>query len=74
MTIISIFREVVKLAMFTFAWGFPLYLARIFDSRLYFWFFVLSFIITIMMFSHYEDLEKIDKINDLKKTEDEQTI
>ena len=61
MNVIGIFREISKLVMFTAMWGFPLYLSRVTDSYGYLWFFFLSALFTIGMFSHYEELERIDK-------------
>lgn len=57
---IYLIREISKLCMFTILWAFPIVLARMFDSSSYLWFFALSIVSTIGMFSHYEDLEKID--------------
>lgn len=71
MILIGIFRELSKLVMFTAIWGLPLYLSRVTGSYSYLWLFILSVIFTIGMFSHYEDLEKIDRINELKKLKDE---
>ena len=53
----KVVREVVKLIMFTQLWGFPVLLARMF-SPAYLWLLVVSFIGTVIMFSHFEDLEK----------------
>ena len=71
MILIGIFRELSKLVMFTAIWGLPLYLSRVTGSYGYLWLFILSVLFTIGMFSHYEDLEKIDRINELKKLKDE---
>lgn len=71
MILIGIFRELSKLVMFTAIWGLPLYLSRVTGSYCYLWLFILSVLFTIGMFSHYEDLEKIDRINELKKLKDE---
>lgn len=57
-----ILREMAKLAMFILLWGFPLLLAYLFKSNDYLWFLIVSVIVTGMMFSHYEDLEKIDML------------
>lgn len=69
--LIAVSREISKLAMFIIIWGFPLYLSRTMEDNRYLWLLVLSFILNIGMFSHYEDLEKIDRANDLKKLKDE---
>ena len=71
MVLIGIFRELSKLVMFTAIWGLPLYLSRVTGAYGYLWLFILSVLFTIGMFSHYEDLEKIDRINELKKLKDE---
>lgn len=70
--LVRIFRELSKLTMFIFIWGFPLYLAKTTGDKAYFWFFILSIVINAFMFLHYEDLERIDKISDLKRDKDEQ--
>ena len=55
-----IIREISKLCMFTLLWAFPLLLTRWNGNNNFLWFFVLSLIVTVGVFSHYEDLEKID--------------
>lgn len=55
-----IIREISKLCMFTILWAFPLLLTRWNGNNNFLWFFVLSLIVTVGVFSHYEDLEKID--------------
>lgn len=55
-----IIREISKLCMFTLLWAFPLLLTRWNGNNNFLWFFALSLIVTVGVFSHYEDLEKID--------------
>lgn len=69
--IIGVSREISKLAMFIVIWGFPLYVSRIMDDSRYLWLLVLSLVLNAGMFSHYESLERIDRINNLKKLKDE---
>lgn len=72
MVLVRIFRELSKLVMFTLIFGFPLYLARTTSNYGYLWFLILSFILLVGMFSHYEDLEKIDRFTELAKDNNEQ--
>lgn len=72
MILIRIFRELSKLVMFTLILGFPMYLSRITGNYGYLWLLILSLILMVGMFSHYEDLEKIDKLAELTKENDEQ--
>lgn len=58
---IYLIMEISKLYMFTVLWAFPIVLARMFDNSSYLWFFALSVLVTAVMFTHYEDLEKTDK-------------
>lgn len=57
----SIIREISKLCMFVVAWALPLLLARWNENNLFLWLFVLSLIITVGIFSHYEILEELDR-------------
>lgn len=57
---IHIIREISKLCMFVVLWGFPLVLSRWNEDNRFLWFFALSFIATVGVFGHYEDLERID--------------
>ena len=50
--------------MFLIMWGFPLLLTRWTGNSNFLWFFILSLIVTVGVFSHYEDLEKIDNLKD----------
>ena len=68
--IIRVSREIIKLAMFIIIWGLPLYLSRTMGDSSYLWLLILSFILNIGLFDHYEDLERIDRVNDLKKLQD----
>ena len=61
---IYLIREISKLCMFLIMWGFPLLLTRWTGNSNFLWFFILSLIVTVGVFSHYEDLEKIDNLKD----------
>ena len=61
---VHIVREISKLCMFTILWGFPLLLVRWNGDNNFLWFFILSLIVTVGVFSHYEDLEKVDNLKD----------
>ena len=50
--------------MFTILWAFPLLLARWNGNNNFLWFFALSLTVTAGVFSHYEDLERIDNLKD----------
>lgn len=50
--------------MFLIMWGFPLLLTRWTGNSNFLWFFILSLIVTVGVFSHYEDLEKTDNLKD----------
>lgn len=60
---IHIIREISKLCMFTILWAFPVLLSRWNGNSHYLWFFALSVVATVGVFSHYENLEKIDNLN-----------
>lgn len=53
-------REISKLVMFTIAWAIPIILAKMFGNTNLLWLIILSAIITIGVFSHFEDLERIE--------------
>ena len=71
MIFIYIVRELSKLFMFAALWGFPMFLSATFHSPAYLWFFALSFIGTLCMFSHFEVLERIDNIAEEEEPKDE---
>lgn len=48
--------------MFFLLWAFPILLFRWSGNSSYLWFFALSTLSTMGVFSHYEDLEKIDNL------------
>lgn len=56
-----IVRELTKLMMFAIIWLLPFGLAYVFSNQRYLWFFILSFFVSISIFSHYEDLTKAEK-------------
>lgn len=68
---ITIVREISKLCMFTILWAFPLLLTYWSGNNNFLWFFILSFIVTVGVFSHYEDLERTDKLNRISDESDE---
>lgn len=67
---IYIIREISKLSMFTILWLFPIFLARWNENNNYLWFFILSLIVTVGVFSHYEDLERLESHNHFNEEED----
>lgn len=62
--IVAIVREISKLAMFAMLWAFPLWLSKDTGNYNYLWFLMLSVTFTMAMFTHYEDLERVDKLSD----------
>lgn len=67
--IVEIVREISKLAMFAMLWAFPLWLSKDTGNYNYLWFLILSVTFTMAMFTHYEDLERVDKLSDIKQQE-----
>lgn len=59
---VHIIREISKLLMFTIVWAFPVLLFRWSGNGSYLWFFALSVIVTVGVFSHFEDVTKIEHI------------
>ena len=66
---IALIREISKLVMFTILWAFPLWLSKDTGNYNYLWFLMLSVTFTMAMFTHYEDLERVDKLSDIKQQE-----
>ena len=62
---VHLIREISKLCMFTILWAFPIVLAHMFRSNYYLWFFILSLIVNVGVFSHYESLEKVDALKNI---------
>ena len=62
---VYLIREISKLCMFTILWAFPIVLAYMFRSNYYLWFFLLSLIVNVGVFSHYESLEKVDALKNI---------
>lgn len=54
---ILVIRETAKVIQFTIIWALPVLLAKMFLSPSYLWFFAMSFVLTVLLFSHYEDIE-----------------
>lgn len=48
--------------MFIVTWAFPILLAHWNDNNRFLWFFILSVMVTLGIFSHYEELEKINNL------------
>lgn len=67
--IVEIVREISKLAMFAMLWAFPLWLSKDTGNYNYLWFLMLSVVFTMAMFTHYEDLERVDKLSEIKQQE-----
>ena len=58
---ILITREICKTLMFITIWALPFGLAYIFENPKYLWFFIISFLVSTGIFSHYKDLAKEEK-------------
>lgn len=56
----KIARETAKVLMFFIAWAFPIYIAKENDDNFFLFLFILSSMLTVSIFSHYEDLESKD--------------
>lgn len=69
----GVIREFAKLIMFLALWTFPMYLARVTGHYEYLFFFIVSLLGTLMLFTHYEDLEKIDIYTQFTGDEDTKT-
>ena len=54
-------KELAKAIMFTVIWLMPVAVAQIFDKPKFLALFVISFFVTLTVFSHYEDLDKINR-------------
>lgn len=67
--IVEVMREISKLVMFTMLWAFPLWLSKDTGNYNYLWLLILSVTFTMAMFTHYEDLERVDKLSDIKQQE-----
>lgn len=67
-------RELFKTIMFIMIWTFPIYLTVHFSDARYLICFGISFVMTVSIFSHYENLEKIDltdKLIDHEETQED---
>ena len=53
---ILIVREICKTIMFIVIWAMPFALAYNFGNTYYLFFFIVSFLVSVGVFSHYEDL------------------
>ena len=58
----NVVREISKLVMFVILWGIPVGCAVLFGSAWYLVLFIVSAIGTLMLFGHYEDLERAGMI------------
>lgn len=59
MKILLIIQELLKVVLTAFYWMFPIYLQRVSSDGRYLWFFIVSFLLTCVTFSHYEALAEI---------------
>ena len=55
-----IIRELSKLCMFAIAWGIPVLLSRWNENNMFLWMFMVSFLVTVAVLNHYEELERVD--------------
>lgn len=69
---LQVVREVIKLCMFVVLWVIPANLANTFHNGGYLWGYIVSFIVTVGVFSHYEDLERTDRIPKCDDEEDKE--
>lgn len=69
--IVEIVREISKLAMFAMLWGFPMWLSKDTGNYSYLWLLIVSATFTMAMFTHYEDLERVDKLSKQKPESNE---
>lgn len=60
---LEIIRELCKFCMVALSWLFPVFLSRWNDNNGFLWFFILSFVLTVGIFSHYECLESVYRYN-----------
>lgn len=51
-------RELTKSLLIAFIWFLPIYVVRITGQNKFLWLFVMSFMIMMAIFNHYEDLNK----------------
>lgn len=56
----DIFRELCKFSMVVTLWGIPILLAWLTGNNNFLWGFVISLFETVGVFSHYEDLARIE--------------
>lgn len=68
---VAFIREISKLVMFAILWAFPLLLSKDTGNYNYLWFLILSVTFTMAMFTHYEDLERVDKLFEIRQQEQE---
>lgn len=58
-----VIREVSKIVMFVVIWCIPVLIYRWTEKSGFLWLFIVSILVTVGIFSHFEDLEKIDHNN-----------
>ena len=51
-------REIVKATLVIFIWFLPVYLVKLTGNVRFLWLFIMSFIVMMFIFSHYEELGK----------------
>lgn len=59
--LMRVVREVSKCVMFTAIWALPLVTSKLFDNPSWGWMWIVSFVVTLFIFGHFEDLEKKDE-------------
>ena len=70
----KVFRETVKLIMFTVLWAVPFLAAKTFGSPWYLLLIFISMIMTFMLFGHYEDMEKISRASEIVEKKFDQAL
>lgn len=60
-------KELAKAIMFTVIWSMPVAVTYILNKPKFLALFIVSFFVTLTVFSHYEDLEKLEHIRKVEK-------
>lgn len=61
---IHIFRELIKFCLTAMLWGIPVLLSWMNQNNHFLWLFVLSLLVTVGVLTHYEDLARIEAMNE----------
>lgn len=64
-------REISKLIMFIVTWTLPVLLSRWNENNHFLWLFILSLVVTVGIFQHYEELEKVSNFESVEDGTDE---